>query len=347
MVEDILRIYGYNNIEIPSAVKSSLTIKGAVDKANKLENIIAEQLVGQGFREILNNSLTKEAYYTKLQVYSQDALVKVLNPLSNDLNVLRQTLLFGGLESIAHNVNRKSTNLRFFESGNCYYFNSSKHVADHTLAAYSQSHFVGLWLTGNRTEGSWVHSDEASSVYELKAYVYNILKRLGCDLKAYKLQNGENDIFGKSLAIADYQGKVLVEFGLVSKSITSQFDLEQEVYYAEINWSMLMKKLSNKDVSYKELPKYPAVKRDLALLVDKNVRFAQIETIAFNSEKKLLKSVELFDVYEGKNLESGKKSYAVSFLLQDETKTMNDKQTDAIMNKIIKNLESQLNAKLR
>lgn len=348
VVEDILRIYGYNNVEIPTSVKSSLTIKGDVDKANKLENIVAEQLVGQGFREILNNSLTKEAYYDKLKLYASDDLVRVINPLSNDLNVMRQTLLFGGLESIAHNVNRKQQNLRFFESGNCYYYNSSKHTADHTLNAYSQAHFVGLWLTGNRVEGSWAHPTEASSVYELKAYVMNILTRLGCEMGSLKMVNGENDIFSKSLAIADRKnGKVMVEFGLVSKAITAQFDLQQEVYYAEINWSMLMKKLHKGTVSFKEISKYPAVSRDLALLVDKSVEFGQIEQIAYASEKKLLKKVELFDVYEGKNLEAGKKSYAVNFVLQDETKTMNDKQTDAIMKKIIANLEKQLGASLR
>lgn len=348
VVEDILRIYGYNNVEIPTSVKSSLTIKGDVDRANKLENIVAEQLVGQGFREILNNSLTKEAYYTSLKHYAADELVRVINPLSSDLNVMRETLLFGGLESISHNVNRKQQNLRFFESGNCYYYNSSKHTADHTLNAYSQAHFLSLWLTGNRIEGSWAHPNEASSIYELKAYVMNILTRLGCEMGSLKMVHGENDIFSKSLAIADRKnGKVMVEFGLVAKAITAQFDLQQEVYYAEINWSMLMKKLHKGTVSFKEISKYPSVSRDLALLVDKNVEFGQIEQIAYASEKKLLKKVELFDVYEGKNLEVGKKSYAVNFVLQDENKTMNDKQTDAVMNKIVANLEKQLGASLR
>lgn len=347
VVEDILRIYGYNNVEIPSAVKSSLTIKGDVDRANKLENIVAEQLVGEGFHEILNNSLTKEAYYNDLETYAAENLVRLINPLSSDLNVMRQTLLFGGLESIAHNVNRKCQNLRFFEVGNCYYYNSKKHTADHTLAAYSQAHFLGLWLTGKRVEGSWAHPDEQSSIYELKAYVSNILRRLGCQLGGLKIASGENDIFSKSLAITDRAGKVLVEIGLVSRTILAKFDIEQEVYYAEINWTMLMKLIKKEDVSFKEISKFPAVKRDLALLVDKKIQFAQIEQIARASEKKLLKSVELFDVYEGKSLPEGKKSYAVNFTLQDESKTMNDKQTDAIMNKIIQNLQKQLDATLR
>lgn len=347
VVEDILRIYGYNNVEIPTAVKSSLTIKGEVDRSCKLENIIAEQLVGQGFREILNNSLTKEAYYNKLKVYAAEHLVRVLNPLSSDLNVMRQTLLFGGLESIAHNVNRKNQNLRFFETGNCYFYDENKRQAEHTLSPYAELQYMALWLTGNRVEGSWAHADEKSSVYELKAYVANILKRLGCELGGLKIVAGQNDIFAKSLAICDRNDKVLVELGLVSKALTATLDIEQEVYYAEINWSLLMKKLKKGNVSFKDISKFPAVSRDLALLVDKQVEFAEIERIAYASEKKLLKRVELFDVYEGKNLEAGKKSYAVNFVLQDETKTMNDKQTDAIMKKIITNLEKQLNAKLR
>lgn len=347
VVEDILRIYGYNNVEIPTAVKSSLTIKGDVDRSNKLENLISEQLVGEGFREILNNSLTKEAYYKNLKVYAAEDLVRIINPLSTDLNVMRQTLLFGGLESIAHNVNRKNQNLRFFENGNCYYYNSSKHTADHTLNAYSQAHFVGLWLTGNRVQGSWAHADEPASVYELKAYVMNILARLGCELGGMKMVHGENDIFAKSLAITDRNGKIMVEMGLVSKAVTAQFDLEQEVFYAEINWSMLMKKLRKGTVSFKEISKFPAVSRDLALLVDKSIEFGQIEQIAYAADKKYLKNVELFDVYEGKNLPEGKKSYAVNFVLQDEAKTMNDKQTDAIMKKIITSLEKQLGASLR
>ncbi len=347
VVEDILRVYGYNNVEIPTSVKSSLTIKGDEDRSNKLENLISEQLVGEGFREILNNSLTKEAYYDKLATYAPDNLVRVLNPLSSDLNVMRQTLLFGGLESIAHNVNRKNANLRFFETGNCYYYNSSKHTADHTLNAYSQSHFLALWLTGKRVEGSWAHPNENSTVYELKAYVKNILLRLGVEMGGFKVVNGENDIFAKSIAVVDRSGKLLFELGLVAKSILASFDIEQEVYYAEINWTALMKKSGKGTVSFKEIAKFPAVSRDLALLVDKSVEFAQIEQIARSSEKKLLKKVELFDVYEGKNLPEGKKSYAVNFVLQDESKTMNDKQTDNVMKKIVQNLEKQLGASLR
>ena len=350
VVEDILRIYGYNNVEIPTAVKSSLTIKGEVDRSNKLQNLVSEQLVGEGFREILNNSLTKEAYYNDLTTYPKDRAVKLLNPLSSDLNVLRQTLLFGGLESIAHNANRKNANLRFFEFGNCYYKNpatTEEQKAADTLAAYSEDLHLGLWLTGKRVEASWAHPEEPSSVYELKAYVGHILTRLGAPVGKLKQQAGVNDIFAKSLALADNNGTVVLEFGLVKKALTAAFDISAEVYFADFNWTLLMKKTKKHSVNFTEISKFPAVSRDLALLVDKSVEFARIEQIAFAADKKFLKKVTLFDVYEGKNLEAGKKSYAVNFLLQDDTKTMNDKQTDAVMAKIIASLEKQLGAKLR
>ena len=350
VVEDILRIYGYNNVEIPTAVKSSLTIKGEVDRSNKLQNLVSEQLVGEGFREILNNSLTKEAYYNDLAAYPKDRAVKLLNPLSSDLNVLRQTLLFGGLESIAHNANRKNANLRFFEFGNCYYKNpdtTEEQKAADTLAAYSEDLHLGLWLTGKRVEASWAHHEEPSRFYELKAYVGHILTRLGAPVGKLKQQAGANDIFAKSLALVDNNGTVVLEFGLVKKALTAAFDISAEVYFADINWTLLMKKTKKHSVNFTEISKFPAVSRDLALLVDKSVEFARIEQIAFAADKKFLKKVTLFDVYEGKNLEAGKKSYAFNFLLQDETKTMNDKQTDAVMAKIIASLEKQLGAKLR
>lgn len=347
VVEDILRIYGYNNVEIPTSVKSSLTIQTDTDRSNKLQNLISEQLVGCGFHEMMNNSLTKEAYYANLKTYALNNLVKLMNPLSSDLNVLRQTLLFGGLESIRHNANRKMANLAFFEFGNCYRYDETRRNPEKALAPYSEDAHLGLWLTGKRIEGSWAHPDEDSSVFELKAYVMNILTRLGVQLKALLIKEGNNDVFSKSLAITDRNGKVYVEFGQVAKAVTAQFDLGSDVYYADLNWTLIMRATRKNTISFKEISKYPAVSRDLALLVDKTVEFAQIEQIAYAAEKKLLKKVTLFDVYEGKNLETGKKSYAVNFTLQDDQKTMNDKQTDAIMQKIINSLEKQLGAKLR
>ena len=347
VVEDVLRIYGYNNVEIPTSLKSSLTIKGIHDVSFRLQTLVSEQLVGCGFNEILNNSLTREAYYNESKTYAPEHLVRLINPLSTDLNVMRQTLLFGGLESIAHNANRKASNLRFFEFGNCYHFDADKKNPEKVLAGYSEEQHLGLWLTGKRVEDSWAHADEASNIYELKAYALNVLKRLGISLAGLLVEDGKSDIFSKSIAVTDRNGKLYLELGLVKKTFLVACEVEQEVYYADFNWSLLMKKLPKKEVSYKELPKFPAVRRDLALLLDSSVKFADIERIAFATEKKLLRCVELFDVYEGKQLEAGKKSYAVAFTLQDETKTMNDKQTEAIMSKIIAQLEKQLGASLR
>ena len=348
VIEDILRIYGYNNVEIPTSVKSSLNIKGDVDRSNKLANLISEQLVGAGFNEILNNSLTKEAYYEGLECCPPSSLVHLMNPLSNDLGVLRGTLLFGGLEVIAHNANRKMANLRLFEVGNCYHLDASKEsTPERPLAPYSEESHLGLWVCGNRVEGSWAHPAEETSVYELKAYVMNILQRIGLPLGGLVIGNGSSDLFGKSLQIADRNGKVFVELGLVRRALTARLGIEMPVYFADLNWTALMKKVRNVSVSFREISKFPAVSRDLALLVDKSVEFAAIERVAYACEKKLLRSVVLFDVYEGKNLEAGKKSYAVNFILQDETKTMSDKQTDAIMQKIIAQLEKQIGAKLR
>ena len=347
VVEDILRIYGYNNVEIPLALKSSLTTKNKEDRSHRLQQLVAEQLVGCGFNEILNNSLTKAAYYDGNETFKSENLVNLMNPLSNDLNVMRQTLLFGGLESIAHNANRKSADLRFFEYGNCYYYNKERKDAEKVLACYSEDYHLGLWLTGKRVSGSWAHADEDASVYELKAYVENIFARLGLNLRSVVVGNLTDGIYSAALSYHTRGGKLLATVGIVSKKITKAFDIDNEVYYADINWKNLLQAIKSVKVSYTELSKFPSVKRDLALLLDKNVQFADIERIAYECERKLLKAVELFDVYEGKNLEPGKKSYAVSFILQDEEKTLNDKQIDKIMGKLIASYEKQLGAKLR
>lgn len=347
VIEDILRIYGYNNVEIPTTLKSCLTTKGEYDKSNRLQNLVAEQLVGCGFNEILNNSLTRAAYYDNLESYPSKNLVMLLNPLSADLNAMRQTLLFGGLESISHNANRKNADLKFFEFGNCYHFNEEKKNPEKVLAAYSEDYHLGLWVTGKRVTNSWAHPDENSSVYELKAYVENVLARLGLHMHDLVVGNLTDDIYAAGLSIQTKGGKRLATFGIVTKKLLKAFDIDNEVYYADFNWKELLKAIRNVKVSYTEISKFPAVKRDLALLLDKKVQFAEIEKIAYETEKKLLKEVSLFDVYEGKNLEAGKKSYAVSFLLQDENATLNDKQIDKIMSKLVKNLEDKLNAKLR
>lgn len=348
VVEDILRIYGYNNVEIPTQLKSSLVLPEEEDRKHKLENIIGEQLVGCGFNEILNNSLTKTAYYTGLNAYSEETTVKVLNPLSADLGVMRQTLLFGGLESIVRNANRKNPNLRFFEFGNCYHFDAAKaESCDEPIRAYREETHLGLWLTGKRVEGSWAHPDEETTFYELKAYVENILRRIGMPQGMLVMEKSDNNIFDKGLVMKNRGGKVFVEMGVVCRKLQKQADIDRPVFYADLNWDALVKGVRKNVVTFKEISKFPSVSRDLALLLDNNVEFEQIERIARQTEKKLLKKVELFDVYQGKNLPEGKKSYAVNFILQDEQKTLNDKQIDAIMTKLIANLKKQLGAELR
>ena len=362
VVEDILRIYGYNNIEIPTTLKSSLTVKTVHDFSHKQQNIIGEQLVGGGFNEILNNSLQRGAYYDGLESYKSEELVRLINPLSQDLNVLRQTLLFGGLESIARNVSYRNTDLRFFEFGNCYRFQKERRCPDivqgvsssrdpevikHVLDAYSEDYHLGLWLTGKSVRGSWAHPDEDSSFAQLKAYVMNIFARLGVPFGTLVFCEGKNDIYSASLCVQNRGGKILAEMGIVSCKLTKAFNIDAPVYFADIRWNQVLRAIKGQNVTYTEISKFPAVSRDLALLLDANVPFAEVERIAYQAEKKLLKAVKLFDVYEGKNLPAGKKSYAVNFILQDETKTLNDKAIDAVMQRLIKSLTEQLGAELR
>ena len=361
VVEDILRIYGYNNVEIPTQLKSSLVIKGDEDQKHKLANLVSEQLVGAGFNEILNNSLTKSAYYDEEQNAS---LVHIMNPLSSDLNVMRGTLLFGGLESIEHNAKRKQGNCRFFEFGNVYNVNGNvngnlnlnanpnanpnEKSGDWLKAnGYSEENHLGIWLTGKRVEGSWAHADEDTSFAELDAHVDNILARIGAQPGMLVRKKSDNAIFSAGLTIENRGGKKLIELGVLTKKLQRQFDIDTPVYYAELNWTALMKLIRKQKVEFTEIAKYPAVSRDLALLIDKNIEFQQIEDIARQTERKFLKRVELFDVYEGDKLPAGKKSYAVNFILQDAEKTMGDKQIEAIMAKLIQNLKKQLNAELR
>ena len=349
VVEDILRIYGYNNIEIPTMLKSSLTVKGEEDLEHKMENTVSEQLVGEGFNEILNNSLSRVAYYEedKLNAYPWSKTVKVMNPLSADLGVMRQSILFGGLESIARNVNRKSQNLKFFELGNTYTFDAESHTEESPIKAYKQQYHLGMWVTGNRVEGSWIHPDEKSNVYELKAYLLNVLRRVGVSTSEVVEENGDNNIFSHSRSIKTRGGKLIAEYGVLAAQVLKTCGIGQPVFFADLNWTELMRLVHKHKIEYKEISKFPQVSRDLALLVDKSVEFAEIEKIAYQTEKKLLKNVELFDVYEGKNLPAGKKSYAVNFIIQDDNRTLNDKAIDAVMKKLIANLTNKLGAELR
>ncbi len=347
VVEDILRIYGYNNVEIPTQLRSSLVLPENEDRKHQLENIVGEQLVGCGFNEILNNSMSKTSYYKGLNVYTEKTTVKVVNPLSADLGVMRQTLLFGGLESIMRNVNRKSPNLRFFEFGNCYHYNPDKKDEDCPINAYAEETHLALWLTGKRVSGSWIHPDESTSFYELRAYVQNILRRVGMPQGMLVMEKTDNNVFSNGVVLKNRGGKSFVEMGIVSTALLKQNDIDVPVFYADLHWDNIVKAVRKSVVSFKEISKYPSVSRDLALLLDNEIEFEQVERVAFQSEKKLLKKVELFDVYQGDKLPVGKKSYAVNFVLQDEQATLNDKKIDAIMSKLIANLKKQLGAELR
>lgn len=347
VVEDVLRIYGYNNVEIPLAINSTLTIKGEEDRSNKLQNIVSEQLVGEGFNEIMNNSLTKKAYYEDMQRFPLKNCVKIMNPLSVDLSVMRQTLLFGGLESLKRNINYKNSNLRMFEFGKCYRYTEENRREGVVLSPYYEDYHLALFLTGKRVEGSWIHPDEDSSFFELKAYVENLFTRLGICLGFLKISESSDDVFSQSLVLKNRGGKVLCEMGIVNPAQTAKADISAPVYFADIDWEAVMKETRKNTISFRELSNYPAVSRDLALLVDKSVTFQQIEEVAYGSERNLLKKVELFDVYEGRNLPEGKKSYAVNFVIQDVNKTLQDKQIEKVMQTLVHNLQTKLGATLR
>ena len=364
VIEDILRIYGYDRVELPESVHTSPQQKTLSDQSNHLQQLISEQLTGAGYSEIMCNSLTAEAFYDGLTTFPSEKLVRVMNPLSSDLNVLRQTLLFGGLQSIARNINHRATSLRFYEFGNTEFYNAEKQEAVNQqvasgektalevqqegrgIAGYSEESHLALWLTGHRNTGSWAVADQKATFFELKAAVLNILKRLGLDCQL-KQQQFQDDIFAAGLNISTPRGKVLATLGIVSNKILKKFDIDQEVYYADLNWKSLVKDALKVKVEQEEIAKFPPVKRDLALLVSKDVKFADIEKLAFETDRKLLKSVNLFDVYEGQNLPEGTKSYAVSFIIQDTEKTLVDKQIDGLMQKLIKTFETKLGAQLR
>lgn len=349
VIEDILRIYGYNNVAFDDRVQSTLSYRTPTDRSQRLESLISEQLCGAGFHEIMNNSLTRRANYEGLATMPADACVTLMNPLSADLNVMRQTLLFGGLQTIAHNINHKQRNLRFFEFGNCYTrcAEGASAEADRPLKGFEEEHRLGLWLSGTRTENSWLHADEQTSVYELKAYVENILRRLGVDEKKTVRRTFTNEIYSSGMTIETAAGRTLATFGIVDRRIARQVDIDTEVSFAELSWTALMKETRQATTVFSEIPKFPEVRRDLALLVDTAVTFAQIEQTAAETDRKLLRRVVLFDVYEGKNLPAGKKSYAVSFYLQDAERTLTDRRIDDLMAKLRRNLESKLGAQLR
>ena len=355
VVEDILRIYGYNNVEFPEKLNTSLSYNPKPNPV-ALQIRISEQLTAQGFNEILNNSLTKVSYYEPLEQLSLATCVKIMNPLSQDLGVMRQTLLFGGLESIQRNANRKNADLKFYEFGNCYHYDAEKIATRQAkdpkwvydpLYAYSEEPHLALWLTGNKTAQSWVQREEKTSFYTLHAYVNNVLRRLGVNIANCTLEALESELCSDGMVIKAPNGKQIGFMGVVNGKLLKAFDIDNPVYYADLDWNMLLKLNKQYKPVINDLPKFPEVKRDFALLVDKSVKFADLAKASLAAEKKLLNAVNLFDVYEGKNLEAGKKSYALSFILQDAENTLKDKQIEAIMAKLQKIFEDKFGAKLR
>ncbi|MDE5836164.1 MAG: phenylalanine--tRNA ligase subunit beta, partial [Paramuribaculum sp.] len=313
VVEDILRIYGYNNVETGTVVRSALSSKSKADVDNTLRNIIGEQLTATGFNEILNNSLTAESYYADLSEYPLDSCVRLLNPLSGDLAVMRRTLLFGGLESLAHNINRKQSDLLMYEFGNVYTRNpQAESTAENPLAPYSEGSRLGIWLTGALRPGNWARPQADATFFDLKATVANIFARLGISEREIKLSKGSNELFDACISISTRSGKNLGVMGIVAKKQLAKCEVRQQVVFAELDWAALVSLVAKRSPLYSPLPRTQPVRRDLALLIDKGVTMEQIEAVIRESERKLLRGIELFDVYEGKNLPEGKKSYAVA-----------------------------------
>ena len=341
VVEEILRVYGYNNVEFGTEMHANLSPKGDTDLSYELQQRVSDRLTGEGFMEILNNSLSSVSYYEKSEQMPLDRCVKLMNPLSSDLGVMRQTLLFGGLESIAHNINRKAENLRFYEFGNVYSRNPDKEItAEKPLAPFSEHMELALWLTGDYILPSWNRQAVEASVFDLKGIVQNIFKILGLAEGALVYSQDTDEFFAARLNIATRQGKRIGELGILRHELLKRFDIERDVVYASLDWNAIFKLVAGHKVTYAPLPKTQPVRRDLALLIDKDVTFASIAETVRKADRKLLRDVTLFDVYEGKNLPAGKKSYGIAITLQDDEKTLNDHQIDAVMQKVIKALEN-------
>lgn len=348
VVEDILRVYGYNNVEFGTEMHANLSQKGTTDFSHAMQESVSEMLTAQGFNEIMNNSLTAEAYYPEEGLFPRRECVRLLNPLSTELCLMRRTMLYGGLESISHNINRRQADLSFYEFGKVYHLDPSKEsTAEKPLTPFSENNRLDLWMTGFRTLPSWSGKGEASTVFDLKAIVFNIFRRLGADARSLDIRQDRNEIFSARLNISTRNGKQLAEIGLLATDVLARFDIDQPVAYATIDWDALMQLAAKTTTEYAPLPKTHPVKRDLALLIDRETTFRQVEDIIRKTERKLLREVWLFDVYEGKNLPEGKKSYAVSLTLQDPEKTLNDKQIEAVMKKVTANLARELGAELR
>lgn len=345
LIEDILRIYGYNNVEIPARVRSTLSYAPKPDR-NRLVNLAADFLTDNGFTEIMSNSLTKAAYYEGLTACPPERCVRILNPLSADLNVMRQTLLFNMLEAVCLNINHKNGDLKLYEFGNCYFYDEAKRTEENHLAAYSEEYRLAIAVTGIATPQSWNTKPAKASFFTLRAVAEKLLRRFGIDIYALKSEPTQSDLFAEGLTMS-LNGKELLQIGVVSGKFRRLTDVKQEVYYLEMNFDALVRSTKKHRIAAEELSKFPEVKRDLALLVDRDVTFAALRSVALATERKLLKSVSLFDVYEGDKLPEGKKSYALSFILEDKTRTLDDKTIERVMANLTRQFEQQCGAQVR
>jgi phenylalanyl-tRNA synthetase beta chain len=344
IIEELLRIYGYNNVEPNKSTKATIQHAAHPDKM-KLQNLISEMFTARGFNEIMSNSLTKSVYYDQLESFKPENTVQLFNPLSSDLNGMRQTLLFGGLEAINRNTNFRNADLRLYEFGNVYHYDGNK-TYDHPVKNYSEEEHIGIWITGKKETENWKVKEDPTSFFTLKANVENIMTRLGIDPGNCLVESISNDIFSEGLEYR-FNNVILGQIGYVSKKILKSTNINADVYYGDICWTAILKVIKNHKVAYTPLMKYPEVRRDLALLIDKNVQFSTIKALAFKAERQILRSVTIFDVYQGANLPEGKKSYAVSFTLQDEEKTLNDKQIEKTMSRLINVYEREVGAQIR
>lgn len=345
LTEEILRIYGYNNVEIPVRVHSTLSYAPKPDR-NKLVNLAADYLTDNGFTEIMSNSLTKGAYYDGLTSYPASRCVRILNPLSADLNVMRQTLLFNALEAIQLNANRRNGDLKLYEMGNCYFYDARSAGGENHLAPYTETYRLAIAVTGRDVPQSWNSLPQQASFFTLRATAEKLLRRFGVDIYTLKTETLQSDLFGDALSLS-LNGKEFIQMGVVYERLCRSFDLRQPVYFLEMNFDMLVKAAGKNRIAARELSKFPEVKRDLALLIDKSVSFSDLREIAFATERKLLKSVSLFDVYEGDKLPAGKKSYALSFILEDKTRTLDDKTIERTMANLTRQLEQKSGAQVR
>ena len=343
VIEEILRIYGYNNIPMPQSLHASVSYAPKPD-VEKIRNMVADMMTSVGYYEFMNNSLTASSYYELLEEKYAEKHVKILNPLSKELDVLRQTLLFGGLESISHNINRKNPNIKAYEFGKTYSLKNKE--AENVTKKYEEIFRLGIWITGDMQSESWNNIKTKTDLFQLKNTLNNIFKKSG--VPSYSLKENESDaIYSYSISIILENGKELARFGAISTAILKKMDIKQDVFFGDINFDEMIKAITKHKVSFKEISKYPEVRRDLALLLDKEIKFAKLEEIAKKTEKKLIKKVDLFDVYEGEKLPEGKKSYALSFILQDEQQTLTDNVIEKVMDKLIKAYQSEISAQIR